>query len=309
MGRMRRILVLAVSASFVLSACAGTATSPSPATSAAPPSQAPASAAAPSAGAEMTTVRLQLQWYPQAQFAGYFAAIEQGYYAAENLDVRWVPAAATIAPADGRLAAGWPGVHDRLAAQGPAGPRGGLEPRQHRPDLPALRHAVGLVEGIRTSPAPADFKGKKVGVWDFGNEFEVTAGAQEGRARAGHRLHEGHPGLRHGAAPAERDRRLRGDDLQRVRPGARSDQPGDRRAVPADRPQRHQLERRGLGDAPGRAVRTRGLAGPARQRGHRDPLHQGVVPGLDLLPRQPGRLHPVHVDAGSTSWAPVTRRG
>ena len=27
--------------------------------------------------------------------------------------------------------------------------------------------------------APADFKGKKVGVWDFGNEFEVTAGAQQ----------------------------------------------------------------------------------------------------------------------------------
>ena len=27
--------------------------------------------------------------------------------------------------------------------------------------------------------APADFKGKKVGVWDFGNEFEVTAGVPE----------------------------------------------------------------------------------------------------------------------------------
>jgi NitT/TauT family transport system substrate-binding protein len=26
---------------------------------------------------------------------------------------------------------------------------------------------------------PADFKGKKVGVWDFGNEFEVTAGAKK----------------------------------------------------------------------------------------------------------------------------------
>jgi NitT/TauT family transport system substrate-binding protein len=26
---------------------------------------------------------------------------------------------------------------------------------------------------------PADFKGKKIGVWDFGNEFEVTAGAKK----------------------------------------------------------------------------------------------------------------------------------
>ena len=34
------------------------------------------------AAAELTPVRLQLQWAPQAQFAGYFAAEEQGYYAA-----------------------------------------------------------------------------------------------------------------------------------------------------------------------------------------------------------------------------------
>ena len=26
---------------------------------------------------------------------------------------------------------------------------------------------------------PADFEGKKVGVWDFGNEFEVTAAAKK----------------------------------------------------------------------------------------------------------------------------------
>ena len=29
---------------------------------------------------ELTSVRLQLQWVPQAQFGGYFAAQEQGYY-------------------------------------------------------------------------------------------------------------------------------------------------------------------------------------------------------------------------------------
>jgi len=32
-------------------------------------------------------VRLQLKWFNQFQFAGYYAAIEQGYYAQNNLDV------------------------------------------------------------------------------------------------------------------------------------------------------------------------------------------------------------------------------
>ena len=32
-------------------------------------------------------VTLQLKWVTQAQFAGYYAALEQGYYDAENLDV------------------------------------------------------------------------------------------------------------------------------------------------------------------------------------------------------------------------------
>ena len=31
----------------------------------------------------------------------------------------------------------------------------------------------------RNITTPADFAGKKVGVWDFGNEYEVTAGAKK----------------------------------------------------------------------------------------------------------------------------------
>ena len=54
----------------------------------------------------------------------------------------------------------------------------------------------------------------------------------------------------------------------------------------------------GHGDAPGRAVRARFVAGRGRQRGHRDALPQGLVPGLDLLPDQSGRLHPVHGQRG-----------
>ena len=38
-------------------------------------------------GAGTTKVRLQLKWVAQAQFAGYYAALDQGYYTAENLDL------------------------------------------------------------------------------------------------------------------------------------------------------------------------------------------------------------------------------
>ena len=35
----------------------------------------------------MTKVTLQLKWVPQAQFAGYYAALDMGYYKQAGLDV------------------------------------------------------------------------------------------------------------------------------------------------------------------------------------------------------------------------------
>jgi len=40
----------------------------------------------PSAAA-LTPVKFQLQWVAQAQFAGYYAAVDQGFYKAVGLDV------------------------------------------------------------------------------------------------------------------------------------------------------------------------------------------------------------------------------
>ena len=42
---------------------------------------------AAAATGDMKKVSLQLQWVTQAQFAGYFAALDQGFYKAEGLDV------------------------------------------------------------------------------------------------------------------------------------------------------------------------------------------------------------------------------
>ena len=41
---------------------------------------------------------LQLQWFIQAQFAGYFAAQDQGFYADQCLDVTIVEGSVDIVP-------------------------------------------------------------------------------------------------------------------------------------------------------------------------------------------------------------------
>jgi NitT/TauT family transport system substrate-binding protein len=43
-------------------------------------------------------VRLQLQWFKQGQFAGYIAAVEQGFYAKRGLDVQIMEGGVDIVP-------------------------------------------------------------------------------------------------------------------------------------------------------------------------------------------------------------------
>jgi NitT/TauT family transport system substrate-binding protein len=128
-------------------------------------------------GGEAAAVRLQLQWAPQAQFAGYFAAQELGYYEDENLDVTIID--------------GGPDVVPQAAGSAPDGPEFTiswvpkvLEAREGGSDLVNIAQifqrsgtlSVAWADSNITSPA--DFADKRVGVWDFGNEFEVTAAAR-----------------------------------------------------------------------------------------------------------------------------------
>src|SRR5215813_13261563 len=48
----------------------------------------------------LTKIRLQLQWFPQTQFAGYYAAVSKGFYQREGLDVAIHPGANDIVPQD-----------------------------------------------------------------------------------------------------------------------------------------------------------------------------------------------------------------
>jgi NitT/TauT family transport system substrate-binding protein len=182
--RMRTILALVAVMAIVLTACtSGTTPSPSASTpsastpaASAPAESAGASAPASQSSAAAATVKLQLQWVPQAQFAGYFAAEQQGYFAAENLTVQMVP--------------GGPDVIPQAVGSQPDGPEFTiswvpkvLEAREGGSDLVDIAQIFQRSGTLSVSwkdsdiDDPCKFAGKKIGVWDFGNEYEVTAGA------------------------------------------------------------------------------------------------------------------------------------
>jgi NitT/TauT family transport system substrate-binding protein len=171
---------VAVVGALALTACSSSSSS-SESSAAAPESSAAApasSAAAPasSAAAECTTptpVKLQLQWFAQAQFAGYYAAKDKGFYADQCLDVTIVEGGVDIVPqtelAQGNTdyAIAW--VPKALASR---------EQGAGITNVAQVFQKSGTLQvswadsGIKTA---ADFKGKKIGNWGFGNEFEVFA--------------------------------------------------------------------------------------------------------------------------------------
>ncbi len=125
-------------------------------------------------------VRLQLQWAPQAQFAGYFAAEEQGYFEAAGLKVTILDGGPDVIPQAVGSAADGPEFTISWVPKV-------LEAREGTPasDLVNIAQIFQRSGTLSVSwkesniTQPADFKGKKVGAWGFGNEFEVTAAAKK----------------------------------------------------------------------------------------------------------------------------------
>jgi len=184
----------ALATSVLVFAACSSAASPSAAPSEAP-SEAPSTAPseAPSAAPEAAKVRLQLQWVPQAQFAGYFAADREGYFAAENLEVEILP--------------GGPDIVPQQVGSTPDGPEFTLswvpkvlEAREQGSDLVNIAQIFqrsGTLSVTWKSDNITDLcqlAGKKVGTWGFGNEFEVTAGLSNNCGLT--------PGLENGGDPA-----------------------------------------------------------------------------------------------------------
>ncbi|MFM8954794.1 MAG: ABC transporter substrate-binding protein, partial [Actinomycetota bacterium] len=120
-----------------------------------------------------TPVKLQLQWFTQAQFAGYYAAQDQGFYADQCLEVTILEGAVDITPqnvlADGQadFAISW--VSKALASR-----EGGA----NIVNIAQVFQRSGTLQVSfkdKNIKSAADFKGKKIGNWGYGNEFEIFA--------------------------------------------------------------------------------------------------------------------------------------
>ncbi|RKJ17281.1 myristoyl transferase, partial [Butyricicoccus sp. 1XD8-22] len=121
----------------------------------------------------LTPVTLQLKWVPQAQFAGYFVALEKGYYEEEGLDVTIAPGGPDIVPeqqvANGAAQIGVDWVASLLPHQEQGMPLVQIAQIYQNSGL----QLVSMKDsGIET---PEDLAGKNVGNWMGGNEFELLA--------------------------------------------------------------------------------------------------------------------------------------
>lgn len=129
------------------------------------------------ASGDLTPVTLQLQWVAQAQFAGYYAAVDQGYYEDEGLDVTIAEGGGDIVPQD-VLASG---DADYAISWVPK-VLGSIEQGAEITDVAQIfeRSATTQISfKDKNITTPADLAGKKVGSWGYGNEWELFAGMQK----------------------------------------------------------------------------------------------------------------------------------
>ncbi|NCF48585.1 MAG: ABC transporter substrate-binding protein [Bacteroidetes bacterium] len=122
-----------------------------------------------SAASAADKLTLQLKWVTQAQFAGYFVAADQGFYADEGLDVTIKPGGPDVSPVQVIAGGGADVVIDWMPSA--------LASREKGVPLVNIAQpfkSSGMMltcrkdSGIKT---PADFRGKTLGVWFYGNEY------------------------------------------------------------------------------------------------------------------------------------------
>ncbi len=124
-------------------------------------------AAGPAAANDPFT--LQLKWVTQAQFAGYYVALEKGFYEDAGLDVTIQPGGPDIAPPQVIAAGGADVIIEWMPAALAARERG----------VPLVNVAQffnrsGMMLTCRADSgitAPEDFAGHTLGVWFAGNEY------------------------------------------------------------------------------------------------------------------------------------------
>ena len=116
---------------------------------------------------------LQLKWVAQAQFAGYFVAKDKGFYKEAGLDVEIKPGGPDIAPEQVIAGGGADVIVDWMG--------GALAAREKGVDLVNIAQPFEKAGMEMVCPAAgpikteADFKGRTLGVWFYGNEYPFFA--------------------------------------------------------------------------------------------------------------------------------------
>jgi NitT/TauT family transport system substrate-binding protein len=151
------LLVLALVSAFAVAGCGGGDDEDGEAT----PSE------------DLTPVTLQSKWVVQAQFAGYYAAVDQGFYEDEGLDVTIRAGGPDIVPeqvvAGGQAEFGINWLDSLLATR---------DQGQDLVNIAQVFARSGMTEVTWKDTgldSIADLRGKKVGVWLGGNEHKLFA--------------------------------------------------------------------------------------------------------------------------------------
>src|ERR1700758_2565449 len=126
-----------------------------------------------SAAPRLTNITIQLKWAPQAQFAGYYAALDLGYYKAAGFNVKLLNGGPNIIPeqvvASGQAQFGLDWLPSLLAARDKGTQLVNIAQVFARSGMTQL---TWKNSGITTI---AGLKDKKVGNWLGGNQFELFA--------------------------------------------------------------------------------------------------------------------------------------
>ncbi len=115
-------------------------------------------------------VSLSLQWLTQCQFAGYYAALENGFYSDEGLDLTINPGAGDINSIKN--------VESGISEFGTKWLADFLKAKDSGAEIISIAQILqsnGLIMLSKSESeikTPYDFKGKKIGIWYFGNEIQ-----------------------------------------------------------------------------------------------------------------------------------------
>lgn len=144
------------------------------------PATPPAPTALPQAAAPQSAVQtlhpltLQLNWVPQAQFGGYFMALERGFYAEEGIDLTILAGGGPILPLE-ELAAGRADLVVEGLAPALVARENGLAVVNIAQFSQATPQVLYCRQDSAVLDASQDLNGRVIGTWFGGHEYPLMA--------------------------------------------------------------------------------------------------------------------------------------